>query len=416
MLPADCRSCEIDAPKNYPARRPGLRNFPSDGLRISECRLADRLSEQILPCGFGESQCNMALRMNSAYSGLTQLEERLGLPLVNISAGRERSREKREELTEKLRGIPSEDISVVVSGSLGRGEFTSDSDIDWTLLVDGPAASEHLDVAFEVGRIIDLAAGKAIGREGTFGSLTFSHNLVQSIGGEEDTNRNTTQRILLLLESQVVERSEAYERVVTNVLKRYLLEDLGFIGQKGPHHIPRFLLNDFARYWWTMAVDFAYKQRKRSRKGGAIRNIKLRMSRKIIYVSGLLTCFGCARDLDEFGPIARSIQSDDPLEYVEPFRMRLRPPLEVLAGTLLKFPHLVDTARKLFRSYDAFLGVLSDKTSRDRLENLETGEYESDELFQRARAVSHEFRDGLIALFFDETSGLGELTKMYGVF
>ena len=44
----------------------------------------------------------------------------------------------------------------------------------------------------------------------------------------------------------------------------------GFVLGSGPYHVPRFLLNDFARYWWTMAVDFAYKQRTRFGEGAAI--------------------------------------------------------------------------------------------------------------------------------------------------
>jgi predicted nucleotidyltransferase len=358
----------------------------------------------------------IAKPMSSSGSCLAQLEERLDKQFLNIGAARELSQRRRAALGETLVGIPSSDTSVVVLGSLARDEFTEGSDIDWTLLVDGSADPEHLEVANKVrGTIADFSA-KPVGREGTFGSLTFSHNLIHQIGGEADTNRNTTQRILLLLESRVIGRDEAYERVVKNVLTRYIMEDHGFLERRGPHHVPRFLLNDFARYWWTMAVDFAYKQRTRDRKGAAIRNIKLRMSRKLIYVSGLLTCFGCALKLDHFGPVAQCAESNDGLEYVELLRRRLRPPLDVLAETLLLFPRLDGAARKLFSAYDSFLGVLADKSSRSRLDELEADKYETDELFREAREVTHRFREGLIELFFDEDSGLSELTKTYGVF
>ena len=211
-------------------------------------------------------------------------------------------------------------------------------------------------------------------------------------------------------------RNEAYDRVVKNVLLRYIQEDTNFVRQTGPHHVPRFLLNDFARQWWTTAVDFAYKHRARFGKGSAIRNLKLRMSRKLIYVSGLLTCFGC--DLG-FGPIKRIADCAKPGEvsaHHTSVRERLQPPLETLAGALLAFDHLDSTARKLLSAYDGFLGMLTDPTSRKHLEDLEPEQYEADETLKRGRHLSHEFRDGLLELFFDDRSGLSELTKQYGVF
>ena len=355
--------------------------------------------------------------VESKTSKLALLEQRLGTNWRHLDAARSRAQAKRDELRTSLKRIDSEDTSVVVFGSLARDEFTPGSDIDWTLLVDGSADPKHLELARKIDEIVSKAASKQPGREGTFGSLSFSHELVHRIGGEDDTNRNTTRRILLLLESNVVGRPEAYERVVANVLRRYIFEDRGFVQQAGPYHVPRFLLNDFARYWWTMAVDFAYKQRTRFGEGAAIRNMKLRMSRKLIYVSGLLTCFGCELGFGDVKPNTGCPAPSEAPECIDCLRRRLgQTPLDILAGALLHFDHLDDTARKLVDAYDGFLGILADTEKRKRLEEVDSDHYESDEVFQEARRMSHDFRDGLLELFFDQKSGLFNLTKNYGVF
>ena len=246
--------------------------------------------------------------------------------------------------------------------------------------------------------------------------MVFSHGLIHEIGGEDDTNRNTTRRLLLLLESRVVGRDDAYRRVVRNILNRYLLEDRGLWKGSG-QRVPRFLQNDFARYWRTMAVDFAYKLRNRAGKGWAIRNIKLRMSRKLIYVSGLLACYRCHMDFSEeerraiFSDPGRQQQVIDHLEAI--FRST---PLEITAEVLLRFPHLDGVARKILCSYNEFLGILADGDRRRHLENLSEASAETDEIYQRARQLSHSFRDGLLAFFFDVQSGLDVLTRNYGVF
>jgi len=337
--------------------------------------------------------------MESSQSQITRLEQRL------------------DELRSVLAGFDSEDTSIVVFGSLARDEFTEGSDIDWTLLIDGSADPKHLELIPQITEVISKASAKDPGREGTFGNMAFSHELIHLIGGEDDTNRNTTRRILLLLESDVVGRPEAYDRVVKNVLQRYLNEDRGFLRGTAQHHVPRFLLNDLARYWRTMAVDFAYKQRTRFGRGGAIRNIKLRMSRKLIYVSGLLTCFSCQLGFGEvLGPI-NCHRTNGSLECIECLRRFLRrTPLEILASAFLHFEHLDETARMVVDAYNAFLGILSDQSLREHLENLPPDPDQSDETFQKARKLSHVFRDGLLELFFDEKTELCQLTKTYGVF
>jgi len=354
--------------------------------------------------------------MEPVQSLLSILEQRLGTNWSQLKAASERAEAKRRKLRFALKGIDSDDTSVVVFGSLGRNEFTEASDIDWTLLIDGGADPMHLELTRKIADEVKALSSKAVGREGLFGSMTFSHDLVHQIGGEDDTNRNTTRRILLLLESKVVGREEAYDRVISQILKRYVLEDQGFVKGTGKYHVPRFLLNDFARNWWTMAVDFAYKKRTRFGQGAAIRNIKLRFSRKLIYVSGLLTCFGCHMVLDDLKPTGVCPGTGSSPDCVECLHRRLqRTPIDILIDALLHLRHMDETAKKILSAYDGFLGILADETSRNCLQELDS-DNESDKTFSYARELSHEFRDGLMDLFFDQKSQMYELTKNYGVF
>ena len=109
-------------------------------------------------------------------------------------------------LTAEVGNYTSEDASLVVFGSLARDEWTSGSDLDWTYLVDGQADPAHLLIRQRIDFAIEKQKGKfkPPGQTGTFGNMAFSHDMVHQIGGLHDTNRNMTQRILLLLESKAI--------------------------------------------------------------------------------------------------------------------------------------------------------------------------------------------------------------------
>lgn len=356
-------------------------------------------------------------------SAVDMLAARLDANWENLRAARDKAIEKRRALETDLSEFNSADSSIVVFGSLGRDEFTPGSDLDWTLLVDGIADPAHLDVALAIKDKLETLKHKPPGREAVFGTLAFSHELIHQIGGQDDTNANTTRRILLLLESAVIGRREAHSQVVSKVLHRYLKEDRGLWYGSGKFKVPRFLLNDIARYWRTMAVDFASKQRARGNEGFAMRNIKLRLSRKLIFISGLLACFSCHLGLTDdekkqFYP-AVAVQ---PL--VEHLRRQLQlTPLEALATTLLNFPELDRSSANLFKAYDSFVGILGDerpledgKTRRKHLEELPLKHLEDDPIFEEAREISHQFRDAVHEIFLRSNTELSQLTIEYGVF
>lgn len=346
------------------------------------------------------------------------LEGKLGADWTAIRTARANAESKRARLRAALVSLDSEDTSIVVFGSLARDEFTSGSDIDWTLLVDGMANPEHFENALAIQRHIEEIEGRPPGREGTFGGLAVCHDLIHKIGGKDDTNRNTTQRILLLLESTAIGRREAYERVVKNVLRRYVDEDFGLVHTKTQYNVPRFLQNDIARYWRTVAVDFAYKQRERGDEQWALRAVKLRLSRKLTYVAGLLMCFGC--ETDDPRPLPdRSLGAESMLKPIvnHLWKYSQETPLDVLARTILPHPELHSIARNIFDSYNEFLALLDDAEKRQRLENLKRDEVADDADYEFARQLGHAFQSGLTALFLEpNATTLYELTKVYGVF
>lgn len=341
----------------------------------------------------------------------------------NLTAAREYTRSKRADLKQLLDQIDTDDTSIVVFGSLARDEATVGSDIDWTLLVDGIADPSHLRSAHEIRRRLEKANLKKPGPEGTFGALSFSHPILHWIGGEDDSNANTTRRILLLLESSPVGQANALNRVLNNLLSRYLNEDRGLRDSSKDRRVPLFLLNDIARYWRTMVVDFAYKQSARGNRGYCLRSIKLGLSRKLIFVSGLIACFSCSLDFstDEWIGIAKS-RNFQPL--IAHLRTILKmTPLEIVAHRLSNYESALPTSKRLFDAYDQFIGLLADNTprvngkpAREHLEELSVDDLESDSVFQEARKIRQQFRIALSDLFLKPGIDLYDFTVKYGVF
>jgi predicted nucleotidyltransferase len=358
-----------------------------------------------------------------AQNPIDVLAEKVGSEWHNLAKARAFTQRYRLELREALTGLDTEDTSVVVFGSLARDEATSKSDVDWTLLVDGMADPQHLNVAHEISRRLAKIQAKPPGREGTFGNLAFSHEILHWIGGEDDSNANTTRRMLLLLESQPIGRAEAWDRVLNNVLRRYLTEDRGLWQRAKDRGVPLFLLNDIARFWRIMVVDFAYKQRTRGNRGYALRSIKLGLSRKLIYASGLLACFSCHFDFPEehWGTLSTS---GNPQLLIEHLRATFRKtPLEILATMLIRHDSLLEPVKRLFDAYDRFIGLMAEeapvfdgKSAREHLEELDVASLETDSVYGEAREIRRAFGKALTEVFLDPKSELYNATIRYGVF
>src|SRR5271170_6128999 len=134
-------------------------------------------------------------------SALDELERRTKSNWEHLRVACEKSKQEFSEITAALRNFPTADASIVVVGSLAREEFTPGSDVDWTLILDCMSRPQDEQLARDIRLTLDLIKKNQPGREGVFGTLVSSHDLIHRIGGETDTNANTTRRILLLLES-----------------------------------------------------------------------------------------------------------------------------------------------------------------------------------------------------------------------
>jgi hypothetical protein len=305
---------------------------------------------------------------------------------------------------------------VVVTGSLGRTEATEGSDADWVLLVDGPSDPEHAILAREIERRVRDIVPKEVGPTGTFGSIVPSHELVHYIAGTHDSNENLTRRILLLSESRALTNPVVRERVIRNVLARYVLYDRSVQSRSGRRQlVPHFLLNDVVRYWRTMASDYASKMWERSRKGWAIRNVKLRFSRKLLFAWGLLAAF--AGELFA-SPKLYAVENDEQFYLLLADLIRSLtdvPPLELLARVVLEAGD-DDVANSIFSSYDRFLDVLADPDARAKLEEVRFEDALNAPTYSDLRDVSQRFRADVTRLFFDVHPKLPTLIRDFGVF
>jgi hypothetical protein len=305
------------------------------------------------------------------------------------------------------------DIALVVFGSLARLEWTSGSDVDWTLLVDGPSDPEHFGLARDIEKGLEQAGFPPVGASGTFGSMASSFDLIHYIGGSEDSNQNMTRRILLLLESVSLSDTVVHERVLRGILKRYIQTDPAVSTATTPtFRVPLFLMNDIVRLWRTIAVDYATKKWQQSSDKWALRNVKLRMSRKLLFVKGLLMCFSCQRRSPRATAEREEIVLDQLVSHCLDYTGKSA--IDALSEVLID-ANSEPLAVKLLQSYDDFLACLNDKEKRDHLQKLDFSKAATDELFQQVRSISYNFRDGLNELFFDHEL-LRPLTREFGLF
>ena len=168
-----------------------------------------------------------------------------------------------------------------------------------------------------------------------------------------------------------------------------------------------------------MAVDYAAKRSDRNWGGWAIRNFKLRTSRKLMFAAGLAMCLFCS--LRPSQPLQGLADNHAPEEeFYDEFATFLREftntsPLEIVAS-LGEAVSASQATSEALDHYDAFLSVLDDDGKRRALESLDFEDAASDPTYQATRAIGSGFQDALTKIFFESDPKLTQLTQRYGVF
>jgi hypothetical protein len=201
--------------------------------------------------------------------------------------------------------------------------------------------------------------------------------------------------------------------VIRAILGRYLTDDPSW-ALKPDGKLPRFLLNDVIRFWRTMSVDFADKFHDQEGDKWALRNAKLRFSRKLILLTGMLGCFslrlhGFETSAGESDPAAKHT-----IAHFEKYFSR--PPLEILADEMLKLEAPQETCGAVFSAYDEFLAILDEEKARTELETIARKQANKSEVFQHVRELSHRFQGGLLNWLYMPETGLCRLVKEYALF
>lgn len=356
---------------------------------------------------------------------IQKLCQTCGIKLPAIQSAWQRSLGATQDLVQVCDDVPlPSEVSLVAFGSLARKEFTSGSDLDWALLIDGRADSSHRELQLAIKfRLKEAKQFKDPNPVGAFGGMIFSHDLLHLVGGKNDTNDNLTWRLLMLLES--VAPCEASPigprtRVLRGILQRYFEEETQFPDKT---FFPRFFLNDVIRFWRTMAVDYVAKNKERGAEKWALRNLKLRFSRKLLYIAGLLlvyeTTLFARSDLVPKGSQLSLFSDESSPELSNTKRcfyaLQLTP-LELLARACVTLELPAELVRRVFAGYDTFLAKLDSEEIRDELAKLNFHEAQKNPLFKEMRDLSHDFQEALDSIFLARDNRLSELTLKYAIF
>ncbi len=210
--------------------------------------------------------------------------------------------ERLEPVNSVLEGHP---LSVYATGSYGRLEAWSGSDLDVFFLYDGADTSERFPFTTFVrvcARLVEAAEEMgfpAFTGGGRYLEVQYVTEMERQLGGPRDDSLNAfTARMLLLLESRPLHDDEIYGRLLERIIGFYYRD----FEDHADTFVPVFLVNDILRFWRTLTLNYEHKrlalrdltgdELALKKADSAVKNYKLKVSR-------LATCFSMVANLSQ---------------------------------------------------------------------------------------------------------------------
>jgi len=196
-----------------------------------------------------------------------------------------------EEFIEKIKKyievseiFKNRDITLFVAGSLGRMEFGKNSDVDF-FVISKRKISHLLEIEI-LGYLIHLNHKLKLpefSNDGKFLKVYSLEEMISKTGSPVDDHENHfTTRLLMILESKAIVNEELYFHALKEVIDNYFKDK-----NDHPDFFPIYLLNDIARYWRTLCLNYEvirFDKNKLWRK----KNINLKYSRMITIFATIL--------------------------------------------------------------------------------------------------------------------------------
>ena len=292
-----------------------------------------------------------------------------------------------EQARELCKPFASVATAAFACGSLGRREFTQGSDVDLAFL-HGPEVSPDDAAAQLASMQRELhGAGFEVSTKGLFGTPTARDAILANIGGDQDSTRHLTFRALIITEGEWITSPAVAKDFSDIIFNAYVT------GELSSGRYATSLTNDLHRYYRTLCVDYRWKvEGDKKHAGWAIRNVKLRHSRKLWHLGTI--CAECYAFLASQAPgapkhralLGKALRQSSFAKIMDVLRLNGKP--QAAAG--------------LFTTYDVYLAKMRDPSVRLYLDGLPPEKRDTDEVFgalrENARELDRASQDVLWAL------------------